>query len=148
LSFLGQFEFALDAKNRLTVPARFRGELSGGIVLAKGLDPCVSVFPGKAWDGFIERALGGRDPFSQETRRLQRFFHATAFESKLDSAGRIMLPQTLIEHGGLGKDVMIVGNLDHVEVWQRERWREHEADITENAEPMALRLSGAGDTST
>ena len=149
MSFLGQYEHSLDAKNRLTIPARFRGPLSDGVVLAKQLDPCISIWPATSWERFTERSLTSRDPFDEDVRTLQRFFHAGSFDGRLDAAGRIMLPQALLEHAGLKKDVVLIGNQDTIEVWDRERWYEEESKINEAAPAVARRLSrgGAGDTS-
>lgn len=147
MSFLGQYEHTLDAKNRLTIPAKFRGRLSEGVVLAKQLDTCISIWPATSWERFTERSVSSRDALDQNVRRLQRFFHAGAFDASLDAAGRIMVPQPLIEHAGLTKDVMLVGNNDTIEVWDTERWREEEARMNEEAPALAQRISGAtGDT--
>lgn len=150
MSFLGQYEHSLDAKNRLTIPARFRGPLSDGVVLAKQLDPCISIWPATSWERFTERSLTSRDPFDEDVRTLQRFFHAGSFDARLDAAGRIMLPQPLLEHAGLRKDVVLIGNQDTVEVWDHGRWRDEETRINEAAAGVARRLSrgGAGDTSS
>jgi MraZ protein len=150
LSFLGQYEHSLDAKNRLTIPAKFRGPLSDGVVLAKQLDPCISIWPATSWERFTERSLTSRDPFDEDVRTLQRFFHAGSFDSQLDAAGRIMLPQPLLEHAALKKDVVLIGNQDTIEVWDRDHWRAEEGRINEAAVTVARRLSrgGAGDTTS
>jgi MraZ protein len=141
LAFRGHFEYSLDAKNRLTIPAKFRAALSGGVVLAKSLDPCVSVWPPDAWDEFTERAIRSRDPFSSEARKLQRYFHAGSFDAQLDAAGRIMIPTPLMRHAGLRKEVVVVGNLNEIEIWDREAWLsyQHQADATaaESAQRLA-----------
>jgi transcriptional regulator MraZ len=147
LAFRGHFEYTLDAKNRLTVPSKFRAALSDGVVLAKGLDPCVSIRTQQGWDHFTERALSSRDPFSPDARRLQRYFHAGSFDVQLDSAGRIMIPSPLLEYAGLAKDVVVVGNFDEIEVWDKERWAAYERELDASAEQAARRLSGSHDTS-
>lgn len=150
MAFLGQYEHSLDSKNRLTIPSKFRGPLSDGVVLAKDVDPCIAIWPATSWARFTERWVTSRDPFNQTVRKLRRYLHGGSFDARLDAAGRIMIPQTLIEHAGLGKDVILVGNQDTIEVWDRERWRQEEADINEAAPALAQRLSegGAGDTTS
>ena len=83
MSFLGQYEHTLDAKNRLTIPSKFRGRLSEGVVLAKQLDTCISIWPATSWERFTERSVSSRDVLDQDVRRLQRFFHAGAFDAAL-----------------------------------------------------------------
>jgi transcriptional regulator MraZ len=145
LAFLGQYEHTLDAKNRLTVPSKFRGPLSDGVVLARELDPCVSIWPATSWERFAGGAIGSRDRLDRNVRTLRRFYHGGAYDSQLDAAGRVMLPPALIEHAGLGKDVVLVGNEDTIEVWDRARWREEEARINSQAPGIAQSLSGGED---
>ncbi len=147
MAFRGHFEYTLDAKNRLTIPSKFRAALSDGVVLAKSLDPCVSIWTAEGWDQFTERALGSRDPFSPDARKLQRYFHAGSFDAQLDSAGRIMLLPPLLKHGGLSKDVVVVGNFNSIEIWDSERWASYEKELDASAEQAAQRLSGTDDTS-
>jgi MraZ protein len=144
LAFRGHYEYSLDAKNRLTIPAKFRAVLSGGVVLAKALDPCIAVWTPEGWDEFTERAIKSRDPFSGEARKLQRYFHAGSFDAQLDSAGRIMLPPPLILHAALGKEVVVLGNYNCMEVWNRETWRDYEREADATALEMAERLVGGG----
>jgi MraZ protein len=144
LAFRGQYEHTLDAKNRLTVPSRFRAALSAGVVLAKSLDPCVTIWTPEGWEGYTERAIGSRDPFSSEARQLQRYFHAGSFDAQLDSAGRIMLPQALLEHAGLRREVVVIGGGESAEVWDRDTWRTHEGELVARAPELAQRLAENG----
>jgi len=141
LAFLGQFEYTLDAKNRLTIPPKFRGALSDGVVLAKELDPCVSIWPVNAWVQHTERILGSRDQLDEDARDLQRLIHAGAFEGQLDGAGRVMLPQALIERVGLDRDVTLIGNLNLIEVWGRQQWSKRQPELDAQANEIAKRLS-------
>ena len=149
LSFLGQYEHTLDAKNRLTIPAKFRAQLSEGIVLAKEQETCLAIRPASAWNRFTEdmRRLGTL--WDQDYRDFQRRYTAGAFDAQLDAAGRIMLPQALIDKAGLSREVVLVGNLDTIEVWDRARWREEETRLDQAVPDLARRLSErAGDTSS
>jgi MraZ protein len=148
LAFLGQFEYTLDAKNRLTIPAKFRDAFEAGAILAQEYEGCVSIWPGDAWDQYVEHALAGHNPLGPEARQMERLIHSTAFEAKLDGAGRLMLPPQLMKHGGLEKEVTVVGVRMRVEVWDRRRWQKLEKKLSATAEAAALRLSGSGDTSS
>ena len=140
LPFHGTFEHSLDAKNRLTIPATFRGELSGRVIVAKGVEPCVAVYAPPAYDAFTRTQLGARNPASADFRRVQRFYAANAFPAELDSAGRIVLPTALMEHARLERDVVVIGADDRVEIWDRGQWAAYNADLTSAMENLSESL--------
>ena len=149
MSFLGQYEHTLDAKNRLTIPAKFRAQLSEGIVLAKEQETCIAIRPATAWNRFTEEMRDLGTFWNQDYRDFQRRYAAGAFDAQLDAAGRIMLPQALIDKAELSREVVLVGNLDTIEVWDRARWRREEERLDQAVPELARRLSGgAGDTSS
>jgi MraZ protein len=141
LAFLGQYEHTLDAKNRLTIPSKFRAALSDGVILARSLDPCVSIYTPTGWERFTNEWIRTRDPFSVEARRVQRYLHAGSFDANLDTAGRIMLPPPLIEQAGLRKEVVVIGCDDRIEVWDRNRWRSYEQESDGTVGDSAQRLA-------
>lgn len=141
MAFRGHYEHSLDSKNRLTVPSKFRAPLADGLVLARAFEPCVSVWTPAAWEEFTQDFLSTLNPFSEQARRLQRFFHASSFDGELDSAGRLMIPPSLIDHAGIEKDVTVVGNQQSFEIWDRKAWGVYESGlgktILEDAEKIA-----------
>jgi MraZ protein len=138
---LGEFDQRLDAKNRVTLPAKFRAHFAGGVVLAKGWDPYVSVFAQRDWQAFVDHKLGGLDPFSKEARSLSRFLYGGAVETELDGQGRVMLSPALLRHAGLSKDIVVAGVRDHLEIWDHEHWRRQEEEW-EGIEDVAERFAG------
>ena len=92
--FIGQYDHSIDDKSRLTLPARFRDALADGVVLSKGLDGSVDVYPKDAWQTTIAERIGGLDPLSSEARTLQRLFFGGAAEDTPDKQGRVLLPPT------------------------------------------------------
>jgi len=137
---LGQFDHTLDAKNRVTVPARFRAALAERVVLAKGVEPCVAIWTPDGYDGYTATVLAGRNPLSPDARQLQRFLQANAHDTELDAAGRIMIPPFLIEHAGLGKEVVVTGAGDCLEVWDRRAWADYNAQLTERVSDLTASL--------
>src|SRR5215210_7336489 len=89
--FFGEYEHTIDEKNRLTLPAKFREPLSGGIVLARGLDQCVDVYPRARWNALAEAKLATLDPFSREARALKRFFFSGTSDTEIDKEVRELL---------------------------------------------------------
>ena len=137
MAFRGQHEHSLDAKDRLTIPARFRAALSEGMVLSAGLDPCVEVFPIAEYSRHEQDALAQLNPFSRGDRMMRRRLLARSHDDTLDAAGRVHLPKHLIDHAGLGGPCVVVGLVDHLEIWNADTWREHNAEIDAGAEEMA-----------
>jgi len=138
---VGEFDHTIDEKNRLTLPAKFRQAFAGGLVVTRGMDGCLYVFPREEWEASVEARLGERDPLSKEGRLMQRYFYSGAAEADPDKQGRVMVPTALSEHAGLGKDVVIAGVRDHLEIWDRSKWREHVREIEGSAEHVAERLA-------
>ena len=91
MAFRGNYDHTLDAKNRLTIPAKFRAALDGDIVIAQALEPCAAIWTAAAFESFTASFLNDLNPLSQESRQLSRYFNAGSFDGELDSAGRVML---------------------------------------------------------
>lgn len=138
---LGEYEHALDDKNRLTLPAKFREAFAQGVFVAKGIDPCLIAYPPGQWDRFVEGALAALNPFSREARQMSRFMFAGATNTELDRQGRIMIPQPLVEHARLHREVVVAGVRDHLEIWDRATWREQLKEVEGSAELVAERLA-------
>ena len=139
--FFGEYEHTIDDKNRLTLPARFRDALAGGVVLTRGLDECLDVYPRADWNGLVEARLAPLDPFSREARDLKRFFFSAATDAELDKQGRVLVPPALLKHAGLGREVVVAGDHDHLEIWDRGRWGDHLAAVEGSADHVAERLA-------
>jgi MraZ protein len=142
---LGEYDHTLDEKNRLTLPAKFRQALGGGVVVTRGMDGCLFVYTRGDWDDFVGARLEGLNPFSREARQMSRFMFAGATETDLDKQGRIMLPPALIEHARLGREVVVAGVRDHVEIWDRAAWRKQLKEVEGSVELVAERLAAKQD---
>jgi MraZ protein len=138
---LGEYEHALDDKNRVTLPARFRQAFAEGVFVARGIDPCLLVYPPDGWNRFVEGQMAGLNPFSREARQMSRYLFAGASETELDRQGRIMLPSPLIEHAKLRREVVVAGVRDHLELWEPKAWRREIDDVGGSAEVVAERLA-------
>jgi MraZ protein len=142
---LGAHEHTIDDKNRLTLPAKFRQAFADGIVITRGLDGCLFAYRRPDWGRLVESRLAALDPLSPEGRRLQRHFFSGAAEADLDKQGRVMVPKELIEHARLGRDVVIAGVHDRLEIWDRAAWRKELAAVEGSAEDVAERLAANRD---
>jgi MraZ protein len=142
---LGEHAHTIDDKNRLTLPARFRHVFGAGIVVTRGMDGCLFAYTRDDWERLVNDRLGSLDPLSKEGRRMQRFFFSAAAESDLDKQGRVSLPAALLEHAKLGRDVVVAGVHDHLEIWDRDAWRRELAEVEGSAEDVAERLAAKRD---
>ena len=140
MAFRGHFEHSLDAKNRLSIPTRFRTAFSSGTVLAKTPEPCVAIWTPETNEAIIERALSGLNPMGAEYRKASRFFQGNSFEVDLDASGRVTLPSPLLTHAGIERDVVVVGVGDHLEVWARQRWQEEQQALDAEIGEVTERL--------
>ena len=142
---LGEYEHTLDDKNRLTLPARFRQSFVEGIVVTRGMDGCLFAYTREAWESMVGSRLATLNTLSKEGRRMQRFFFSGATETELDKQGRVGLPAALLEHAKLGRDVVVAGVNDHLEIWDRAAWRAELAEVEGSAEHVAERLAAQRD---
>jgi transcriptional regulator MraZ len=142
---LGEHAHTIDDKNRLTLPAKFRHVYVDGIVVTRGIDGCLDAYTRADWDKLIEDRLAGLDPLSKEGRRMQRHFFSAAMEADLDKQGRVILSAALLEHAKLGRDVVVAGVHDHLEIWDRDIWRRELAEVEGSVEDVAERLAAKRD---
>jgi MraZ protein len=149
LIFRGTFEHALDSKHRLTVPAKFRAALAGGVVLAashevsEGSPRSVSIWTPDGYEAFTQQTLSGLNPSSPKARELKRFFFNSSFDAELDSANRLMIPPTLMRYAKLDKDLVVTGSGECIEVWDRAAYDSYREDILIRIPDIAASL---GDT--
>ncbi len=141
--FLGEHQHTLDAKGRVSLPARFRSQMTGNVVICQGLDTCLYVYPADEYTTFVKTLTEGSD-FNAAKREMRRFFTIGAREIELDSAGRVSVPAHLRTFAGLDKDVVVAGNGDRIEIWDAERWAAYSGQTAERIEDLAQELADAG----
>jgi MraZ protein len=146
LIFRGTFEHALDAKHRLTVPAKFRAALASGVVLAAspetnpGAPRSIAIWTPDAYESYTQAALTGLNPLSATARDLNRFFFNFSHDTELDSANRVMVPPKLMEYAGLDKEVIVVGSGQCLEVFDRVKYGGYSEDVLIRAPDIAASL--------
>ena len=119
--FLGTHTPRLDEKGRLILPAKFRDGLAGGVVVTKGQESCLVVWPSPVFEDYATR-LRAAAQTSQSVRVYTRVFFSSAFDEIPDKQGRITLPSQLREFAGLDRDCVVVGADTRVEIWDAAAW--------------------------
>jgi MraZ protein len=141
--FRGTFEHSLDAKHRLTIPAKFRAALAGGIVLAAtpemGTDAprAVGIWPTEAYEEYTTAVLADSHPFSTRARELNRFLFGLSDDTELDSANRVMIPTALLQYAGLTKDVVVTGAGQCLEVFDRAAYNAYREGVLSRVPQIA-----------
>ena len=120
--FRGQFEHAIDEKGRLSIPAKFREALrkEKTLVLTSS-DAYLTAYPLKEWRALEDR-LRANPKFKREQRDFLRFVYSSAEDVAMDSQGRILVPQGLRQRAGIMREVVIIGMMDTIEIWNKGRW--------------------------
>ena len=141
--FIGEYAHTIDPKKRLALPSKFRGELGKKIVVTRGLDSCLFVYPIKVWEELATK-LGTLPVGEAGTRSFIRIMLAGATDCDVDSQGRILLPEYLKQDGGLKKDVTIVGLFNRLEIWDTGRWNRYKTQAEKNKDKIAEALGKLG----
>lgn len=137
--FQGASALALDAKGRLSVPARHRDVLSamaqGQLTITKHPEGCLMVFPRPAWETFRDKIAA----LPMSAAGWKRIFLGNAMDVEIDSASRVLISPELRAAAGLTKDVMLLGMGSHFELWDAARYAAHEAEVMQQGMPEVLK---------
>ena len=140
--FIGEYQHALDSKNRMIVPSKLREELGNKFVITKGLDGCLYAYPQNEWKN-LEEKMKTLPLTNKDARSFIRFFFAGACEVEMDKQGRGLIPQNLKEYAGIEKEIVSIGVLTRVEIWSKEKWKEYN-DSNVDFESIAEKMSNLG----
>jgi len=140
---IGEYTHSIDAKKRLSLPSKWRTELGKKLIVTRGLDNCLFVYPQKEWNRISDKI--GQLPFGQaDTRGFNRFFLSGAVEVEVDSVGRILVPDFLKEFASLTSKVVFAGIHDRVEIWDEKKWTDYKRKIEKQADALAEKLGEIG----
>lgn len=140
---IGEYTHSLDPKKRLSLPSKWRRELGKSIVITRGLDNCLFVYPLKEWQVITQKV--GQLPLGQaDTRGFNRFFLSGAVEVGIDSVGRILVPDFLKDFAKLKTKVVLAGIHDRVEIWDEKVWGDYKKRIERQADALAEKLGEVG----
>ena len=140
---IGEYKHTLDPKRRLSLPSKWRKELGKNLVITRGLDNCLFVYPLKEWKTITDKV--GQLPLGQaDTRSFNRFFLSGAVEVEVDSVGRILVPDFLKDFGSLDTKVVLAGIHYRIEIWDETRWEAYKKGIEAQADALAEKLGDIG----
>lgn len=141
--FMGQYLHNLDEKGRIIIPAKIREQLTSTVVVTIGFDKSISLYSMEGWEKF-QTSLLTLPANSQDARKHVRLIVGSASTLEFDKQGRINLPSNLLNHAGVSKECVVVGVLDHVEIWCKDVWDSYQNSAMEDMEEIAEKLLQSG----
>lgn len=122
--FFGSYEHNLDAKGRLFIPSKFRSKIEGSVYITKGFDGCLSIYTKADFEPKLKEYMS-YSYNNKDTRSHLRIHFSSFDEIEIDKQGRLQIPSKFLKKEGISQEVIIVGVLDHFEIWDRKRWNEY-----------------------
>ncbi|HLD31172.1 MAG TPA: division/cell wall cluster transcriptional repressor MraZ [Patescibacteria group bacterium] len=141
--FIGEYKHTIDEKGRLAVPVKFRAQLSGGAVVTRGLDNCLFLYTEEEWKNLAER-LAKLPIGKANSRAFARLMLAGAMDVSLDKQGRVILPDYLRKYAAVGKNVVVAGLYNRLEIWDEAKWEEYKSGTESSSGDIAEQLGELG----
>lgn len=138
---IGQYSARLTEKDRLIIPAKFRNELGETIIIAKWYEGCLVVVPSESWEVLLNKLTGESKVLTAPVRETDRFVLGSAYEVKLDSQGRFVVPKVLKEYAKLKEETSFIGLGNRVEIWDLKVWNDRQDSIHKKASDFLEKLS-------
>lgn len=143
--FKGEYNHSIDDKGRLILPARLREELGARVVISRGFDPCLYIYPADEWKKFEDK-LDTLPQLNPRGRMIQQYFSSGGVDCDLDKQGRIVIPPKHREVFGDCKELTLIGVGRRIEIWSEPAWAEHISQINDDLEALTMDLAELGIT--
>lgn len=141
--FIGEYQHSIDQKGRLAIPVKFRASLKAGAVVTRGLDNCLFLYTKEEWGKLASKLVNL--PISQKnTRAFSRLMLAGAMDVKLDSQGRVILPEYLRLFAKITRKTIVAGLYNRLEIWDKEEWDRYKGATEKNSGDIAEQLGELG----
>lgn len=140
---IGEYRHTLDTKKRISLPSKFRKEVGKKIVITRGLDNCLFLYTEKEWKN-ISKQIGGLGMGQSGTRDFSRFILSGATEIEVDTAGRMLIPEHLIDFAAIKSKIVFAGVYTRIELWDEEAWDKNISQVSKSVDAMAEQLGEVG----
>lgn len=137
--FFGSYSHSLDDKNRLMIPSKMRESLSNKLYMMRGFDGAISVYEQEAFNALMAK-LENKSFLKKDTRSFLRTQLANTYELDVDKLGRIQIPTPIINKFNIGKEVIVLGACDHIEIWDKKAYEAYQAENEARFEDIAENL--------
>ncbi len=141
--FIGEFQHSIDEKGRIAIPAKFRTKISVGAIITRGLDRCLFIFTNRDWETLAQKLI--TLPLAQaNSRAFVRLMLSGASDVRLDSQGRILVPDYLRKYAGLEKSARVIGVYNRMEVWNDQAWEKYRDRTEGSSDEIAEKMADLG----
>ncbi len=141
--FIGEYSYLIDSKKRLALPAKLRRELGNKVIITRGFENCLVVYPQIEWKSVMEE-LRKLPTGRAESRKFSRAILGGAVEASLDKLGRVLIPDYLKKYAGLKKNVTICGLSNKLEIWDTNKWEIYRKKAEQDIDKVAENLPELG----
>ncbi|MBK8943766.1 MAG: division/cell wall cluster transcriptional repressor MraZ [Ignavibacteriae bacterium] len=145
--FLGSFNYSIDTKGRISIPAKLRKfmdpKANDSFVMTRGTAKCIDIYPMNLWEELVHEKLKNLNSFEPNEALFLRMFLQQAAEDKLDTQARLLIPKNLIEYAQIDKDVLILGAIKRIEIWNPKIYEEYLKTSELSFEEIAKKVMGA-----
>ncbi len=141
--FIGEYRHTIDTKKRLALPVKFRKELGRTVIVTRGIDNCLVVYPEGEWK-VVSDKLGKLPGSRQEARSFARIMLSGAMAVSLDRLGRVLIPDYLKKYATLEKNVVICGLFNRLEIWNERNWESYKKKVEKRVGNLASKLEELG----
>ncbi|MBI2625009.1 MAG: division/cell wall cluster transcriptional repressor MraZ [Candidatus Nealsonbacteria bacterium] len=122
--FIGEYQYSIDTKKRLSIPAKFRQELGRKAIITRGIENCLVIYTAESWEKLAQK-LDSLPSSQADARGFSRLILTGAVEAELDKLGRVLIPDFLKEYAQLKKDVAVLGLSNRIEIWDSKIWEDY-----------------------
>jgi MraZ protein len=141
--FIGEYSYLIDSKKRLALPAKLRRELGNKVIITRGFENCLVVYPQTEWKSVMEE-LRKLPTGRAESRKFSRAILGGAVEVSLDKLGRVLIPDYLKKYAGLKKNVTVCGLSNKLEIWDTDKWEIYRKKAEQDIDKVAENLPELG----
>lgn len=140
---LGEYKHIIDEKGRVAIPAKFRESLDSGAIITRGLDHCLFIFSSSEWQTLAKK-LVSLPLAKSDSRAFARLMLSGASDVKLDTQGRVLIPENLREYAKLKKQTVVTGMYTRMEIWDADEWKSYKLKTENAADDIAEKLGELG----
>ena len=144
--FIGSFKYSIDSKGRVSIPAKMRKfvdpKSNDAFVMTRGTNKCIDVYPMNLWEELVQSKLNQLNSFEPKDAMFLRMFLQQAAEDKLDTQSRLLIPKNLIEYAEISKEVLILGNIKKIELWNPQNYEDYLKTSELSFEEIAQQVLG------
>lgn len=144
--FLGSFKYSIDSKGRISIPAKLRKfvdpKSNDTFVMTRGTANCIDIYPMNFWEELVQSKLNQLNSFEPKEAMFLRMFLQQAAEDKLDSQSRLLIPKTLIDYANINKEVLILGAIKKIEIWNPNNYEDYLKTSELSYEEIAKQVMG------